>query len=206
MPNEKRKHYVATVVEVEGRDERKIVETPAFDVPPWTADAALDIVGARIPRLDAPAKITGRAIYTSDVSLPGMLHAVLVRAHVGPGRLEGLNITAARAVPGVVDVISADDLQRPVRVADVPLFDRTIHYAGQPIAAVCAESHEAAAAGAVALAPVVVASQPVLDPVAAADTPEPRVWPERWLYGNEPDVEERGDIARGLQEADVLVR
>ncbi|MEW5918817.1 MAG: hypothetical protein AB1762_20615, partial [Gemmatimonadota bacterium] len=73
MPNE-RKRYVSTVVEVEGRDERKIVETPAFDVPPWPAGAELHIVGKRLTRIDAAAKVTGRATYTSDVSIAGMLH------------------------------------------------------------------------------------------------------------------------------------
>jgi xanthine dehydrogenase YagR molybdenum-binding subunit len=206
MPNEQPKRYVATIVEVEGRDESKIVETPAFDVPPWTDSAALDIVGTRALRVDAPAKVTGRAVYTSDVALPGMLHAVLVRAALGPARLERLDVAAAQAVPGVVDILTADDVQRPIRLNGVPLFDREIRYAGHAIAAVCAESRAAALAGAVALDPAISATAPVLDPVAAAALDPPAVWPERRLYGGAPEVEERGDVTRGLQEADVLVR
>jgi xanthine dehydrogenase YagR molybdenum-binding subunit len=205
VPNERRKRYVSTVVEVEGRDERKIVETPAFDVAPWTAEAALAIVGARAVRVDAPAKVTGRAKYTSDIALPGMLHAVLARARLGPARLEDVDVEAARAVPGVVDVITLDDLPRPIKFAGVALFDREIRYAGHPVAAVCAESPDAAVAGAAALNPVIVAAPPVLDPVAAAAAAAPRVWPDRQLYG-EPEIEERGDVGRGLREADVIVR
>ncbi len=193
MPNEPRKRYVSTIVEIEGRDERRVVETPAFDVPPWTEQEQLSIVGTRAPRVDAPVKVAGRATYTSDVSLPGMLHAVIVRAPLGPGRLERLDVSAARAVPGVVDVLTADDLTRPIKFSGVPLFDAAILYAGQPIAAVCAESREAAQAGAAALAPVVPSSQPVLDPVVAAAS-------------EEPDVVERGDVERGLKAADVVVR
>jgi xanthine dehydrogenase YagR molybdenum-binding subunit len=206
VPNESRKRYVSTVVEVEGRDERKIVETPDFDVPPWPDDAALEIVGTRAVRVDAPAKVTGRAVYTSDIVLPGMLHAVLVRARLGPGRLESVDISAARAIPGVVDVLTAADLPRPTRFDGVPVFDADIKYAGHPIAAVCAESGAAAEAGAAALNPVIVTTLPTLDPVAAAAAEPPRVWPERQLYGGEPEIEERGDVARGLQEADVIVR
>ena len=193
MPNEPRKRYVSTIVEVEGRDERKVVETPAFDVAPWTDQERLGIVGARAARVDAPTKVAGRATYTSDVSLPGMLHAVIVRAPLGPGRVERLDVAAARAVPGVVDVITADDLTRPTKFSGIPLFDPAVLYAGQPVAAVCAESREAAAAGAAALAPIVPSSTPVLDPIVKA-------------ANDEADVVERGDVERGLKEADVLVR
>ncbi len=206
MPNEGRKRYVSTVVEVEGRDERRVVETPAFDVPPWTQGDQLGIVGARVPRADAPAKVTGRAIYTSDVALPGMLHAVIVRASVGPGRLESLDVAAARAVRGVVDVLTGEDLPRPIRFAGVPLFDRTILYVGQAIAAICAESREAAAAGAAAISPVVSVSTAVLDPVEATASAQPLVKKDSRMMGDEPDVVERGDVERGLREADVVVR
>ena len=206
MPNEPRKRYVSTVVEVEGRDERKVVETPAFDVAPWAADATLQIVGARALRVDAPAKVAGRATYTSDVTLPGMLHAVLVRSRLGPAQLDSLDLAAARAVPGVLDVLTAEDLPRPIRFNAVPLFDREARYAGHPIAAVCAESREAAAKGAAALNPVMTAVAPVLDPLAAAAADKALVWPERQLYGDAPEVEERGDVARGLHDADVTVR
>ena len=172
MPNEPRKRYVSTIVEVEGRDERKVVETPAFDVPPWSEQEQLGIVGTRAPRVDAPTKVAGRATYTSDVTLPGMLYAVLVRAPLGPGRVERLDVAAARGVLGVVDVITAEDLTRPTKFSGLVLFDPAILYAGQPVAAVCAESREAAAAGAAALAPVVPSSQPVLDPLVRAASNE----------------------------------
>lgn len=206
MPNEPRKRYVSTIVEIEGRDERRVVETPAFDVAPWSEREQLGIVGTRAPRVDAPAKSTGRARYTSDVSLPGMLHAVIVRAPLGPGRVERLDVAAARATAGVVDILTADDLSRPIKFTGVPLFDTAILYAGQPIAAVCAESREAAEAAAQALAPVLVFSRPALDPVAASSSARALVRTDDLLLGGEPDVVARGDVERGLREADVLVR
>jgi CO/xanthine dehydrogenase Mo-binding subunit len=205
MPNEPRRRYVSTVVEVEGREERKIVETPDFDVAPWPADEALAIVGARVPRIDGRAKVTGRAVYTSDITLPGMLHAVLVRATSAPGRLADLDVAAARRIDGVVDVITAADLPRKVRVNALPLFGSDIVYVGQPVAAVCAASAAAARAAAAVMLREESKGDPVVDPMLAAASPEPRVL-ETQLLGGEPEVMQRGDVERGLAEADVVVR
>ena len=75
-----KRRYVATVVEVEGRDEHKIVELPDFEPGPWGTDEPLAIVGHSVPRVDAHEKVTGRAVYTADLGRPGMLYAALVRA------------------------------------------------------------------------------------------------------------------------------
>ena len=53
--------FVTTTVEVEGREETRIVELPAFEPEPWTDAAELTIVGSRALRVDALQKVTGRA-------------------------------------------------------------------------------------------------------------------------------------------------
>ena len=149
-----KRRYVATVVEVEGRDEHKIVEIPDFEPAPWGKDQELSVVGQSVPRVDAHEKVTGRAIYTSDVGRPGMLYAALVRARIPRGRVTELDLGAARAVPGVVDGIAGEDLStllRPIRTDGVTLFCRDVAYAGQPLAAVCAESLDAVERGAAAV-------------------------------------------------------
>ncbi|HVX39752.1 MAG TPA: hypothetical protein VHB25_09280, partial [Gemmatimonadaceae bacterium] len=61
--------FVATKVEIEGREETKIVELPSRDPAPWDDAADLAVVGQRVPRMDALEKVTGTARYTADVQL-----------------------------------------------------------------------------------------------------------------------------------------
>ena len=59
------------------------------DLQPWDNDSRLRTVKGRHPRLDAAQKVTGRAMYTYDVRLPGMLWAVMVRAPIPAGKICG---------------------------------------------------------------------------------------------------------------------
>lgn len=205
-----RRRFVTTVVEVEGREETKVVEMPDFTPAPWGSGERLTIVGRPAVRVDALEKTTGVASYTSDLALPGMLHAVLVRAPIARGTV-AIDTSAARAMPGVVDVLTADDLAelpRPVRVGGVALLSADVAYAGQPIAAVCAESRAQAEAAARA---VRITSEPapfVVTASAAGAPGAPVVRPGS--SGNasrsSPVVAARGDVDRGLREAAVVVR
>ena len=211
------RRFVTTTVEVEGREETKVVELPEHDPTPWGDDAELHVVGQRAVRVDAPEKVMGRAHYTVDLVRVAMLHAAILRSRVARGRAT-LDLAPARVVPGVVDVIAAGDLDRRIRLSGGALFDTTVSYAGQPLAAVCAESSDAAQRGIEAIvvryetephigtfgaavadgAPVVRRSS---RPASTADaTRSPN------LARSSPDVVERGDIARGLAESAVVVR
>jgi len=213
-----RQRFVTTTVEVEGRDETKVVEVPEHEPAPWGSDAALAIVGQRVPRTDAADKVTGRARYTADIVRPGMLHAAILRAPIARGRAT-LDVRPALAVAGVVDAITAADLERRIRFPGGSLFDTTITYAGQPLAAVCAETIDAARRG---VAAIVAAYEPV-EPLttfdaavaegapavrrssaAAAAPADPSRSPN--LTRSSPDIVERGDLGRGLADADVIVR
>ena len=61
-------------------------------------------VGRSIPRLEAHAKVTGRAEYVHNLRVPGMLIAKVFRATVAHGRIRTLDVSAARALPGVFAV------------------------------------------------------------------------------------------------------
>ena len=137
MPRDKR--FVVTKVEVEGREETKVVEVPDFDPVPWSADVRLDVVEQCVPRMDALEKVTGRATYTVDVRRPGMLYAAIVRAPIAHGRVLTLDLAPALTVPGVRAVLRREDVD-DVRYDSGQLFDSTIRFAGQPLAAICAES------------------------------------------------------------------
>lgn len=107
-------------------------------------------IGAEGPRGDADDKITGRATYTADISLPGMLHARVLRSQHAHARLVSIDATKARAVPGVHAVLTRDELDglAPTYgyfIKDMPVvaIDK-VRYAGDPVAAVAAESEAAA--------------------------------------------------------------
>src|SRR3954469_989066 len=133
------KRFVTTKVEVEGREETKIVEMPARNPEPWGSEASLHVVGTSVPRMDAVEKVTGEARYTADVRLPRMLYAVLLRAPVPRGHVTSIDLSPALALDGVRGGIVAADVP-DIRLDGIPLFDQTIHYAHQPIAAICADS------------------------------------------------------------------
>jgi xanthine dehydrogenase YagR molybdenum-binding subunit len=212
------RRFVTTTVEVEGREETKVVELPEHEPAPWGVDAALHVVGQRIPRTDAPDKVAGRARYTTDIARAGMLHAAILRAPIARGRAT-LDVRPASSVAGVVDAIAAPDLERRIRLSGGALFDTAIAYAGQPLAAVCAETADAARRGVAAIlasydaepyvgtfAAAVADGAPVVRRSSKARPAEGDETRSPNLARNSPDIIERGDAARGLAEAEVIVR
>jgi len=198
------RRFVATRVEVEGREETKVVELPQFEPEPWQQDARLTIVGQRAPRADALEKVTGAARYTADVQRPGMLYAAILRAAI-PRGCALLDVEAAQTLPGVRDVMTGDDIPR-VLVQERPLFESTVRYAGQPLAAACAESARAAESAVLAIR-VRYEAQPHAVTTAAALAPgAPRVMPDGNLAEGGPQTASRGDVERGLETADIVIR
>src|SRR5215813_7757704 len=102
------------------------------------------VVGKPLPRFDAPGKVSGTAIYGADVARPGMLHGKVFRSTVPHARLARLDVTRARALPGVRAVITAADI--PCVRYGGALKDETVfatdkvRYVGQPVAAVAAST------------------------------------------------------------------
>jgi xanthine dehydrogenase YagR molybdenum-binding subunit len=120
-------------------------------------------IGQPLTRRDGLLKVTGRARYAADNHPPGMLHAALAVSSIARGRVTFLDMAAAKAHPGVVEVMTPAN--RPPLAQDPdakpnPLIFRLdllqndrVRYAGQPIAVVIAETLEAATEGAALLAP-----------------------------------------------------
>lgn len=119
--------------------------------------------GQPLTRRDGLLKVTGRATYAADNHPPGMLYAVTAVSRIARGRVTALDVAAAKAHPGVVEVLTPAN--RPPLAHDpdqkIPPFgfrvevlqDDKVRYAGQPIALVIAETLEAATEGAVLLDP-----------------------------------------------------
>ncbi len=105
------------------------------------------IIGRPTPRLDSREKVTGRAVYTDDLKMPGMLHGALLRSPHAHARIVAIDTAKARALPGVKDVLTGADLL-PVKYGNwrlVPdLQDETalatdrVRFIGDEVAAVCA--------------------------------------------------------------------
>jgi xanthine dehydrogenase YagR molybdenum-binding subunit len=202
-----RAKFVTTTVEVEGREETKIVEVPAFDPSPWEAGSELTIVGTRATRVDSPEKVAGRARYTADIQRPRMLFAAFARAAIARGKVTSLDLNAARAVPGVVDVIAGEEASAAFTSAPASrLFSRSISYFGQPIAAVCAESEHAARRGAEAVVAQYDAEPFVASFESAVAPDAPKVRSSGNVASGSPSISERGDVQRGLAEANVVIR
>ena len=194
--------FVKTKVEVEGRIEERVVEMPAFEPEPWGEDAVLTHVGARVERTDGAAKAAGRAPYTTDVRRPTQAAAAIVRAGVARGRVTAIDVSAARALPGVLDILLQADTPKRTR-----LFSPEIAYVGQPVAAVCATTEEIAAAAA-KLVRVTIESLPHLVTVAEAAAPDAgpvRPGLTTNVMSGTPRLHERGDVAKALASAQVTI-
>jgi xanthine dehydrogenase YagR molybdenum-binding subunit len=120
-------------------------------------------IGQPLTRRDGFLKVTGQARYAADNHPPGMLHAVLAVSSIARGRVTFLDVTTAKAHPGVVEVMTPAN--RPPLALDPDakldpfmfrldlLQNDRVRYAGQPIAVVIAETLEAATEAATLLSP-----------------------------------------------------
>ena len=118
------------------------------------ANVVLRQVGKPLERTDAEGKATGRTRYAGDYTMPGMLHAKVLRSDIASGRLKHLDASKARALPGVVSVLTAQDLPDRLAATDMPgqtgqkrastdrqiLVREIIRHHGEPLALIAAET------------------------------------------------------------------
>jgi len=177
---------IRTEKEVEGRYEEVwlVVEEDALEQ--WPAGPR-EIVGQPIPRVDGIERASGRAVYTADLKLPGMLHTAVLRSPYPRARVTKLELAPALALPGVHAAIGPDDLDE---------LTRDCEFEGAAIAAVCADTFGQARAALRAIAVEYEVLDPLLDPDEAV---------ARGALLGEARVRERGDYQRGLAQADVVV-
>jgi xanthine dehydrogenase YagR molybdenum-binding subunit len=143
--------FVKSQREMEGRFEDVwVLVDDDDDLETWPEDADLQVVGRPATRHDGPLRAGGAARFTVDVSLPGMLHARVLRAPAARCKVTAIDLDAARQVPGVRAVLGPEG---PFTMGGDPPLAAEPAWAGAPIAVVAAETQEAAEAGLVALAP-----------------------------------------------------
>ncbi len=132
-------------------------------------------IGRSVPRLEAREKVTGRAEYTHLLRLPGMLHGKVFRSTVPHGRIKSIDTSAAKAMPGVFRVITAEDV---VKVIPNPYYGPAFHdqpilamdkvrFVGEPVAVVLAADPHVAEAATQAIVAEYEELEPVYDEVEA---------------------------------------
>ena len=110
------------------------------------------VIGKPATRIDGPAKVTGRARYPSDETVPNPAYAYLVMSSIARGRIAGMDLTAAKALPGVLDILTHENVGGQVKPPLGPdqkpttttMENDRIWHAGQIVAVVVADTYEAA--------------------------------------------------------------
>jgi len=111
------------------------------------------VIGKRLPRIDAKEKVRGQAHYTDDLKMPGMLCGMILRSPFAHARILKIDASRALKVPGVKAVITGDDTVKikygvisrsPKFVDEYPLAVDRIRFIGEEVAAVAATDADAA--------------------------------------------------------------
>lgn len=164
-------------------------------------------IGERIPRRDSYLQTSGKAVYVDDVLLPGMLYGAVLRSTKAHARLLRVDISGALRAPGVVAGITAKDFRvnryGPTHKDEPVLADDKVRHVGQAIAAVAAETPEAAEKALSDIEVEMEELEPVLDPIAAMMPGAVKVHEK----GNIAYVTrlERGDVKEGFRASSVVV-
>jgi CO/xanthine dehydrogenase Mo-binding subunit len=186
-------------------------------------DMQSTIIGAPDSRIEGPEKVTGRTHYTADIDLPGMLWGKILRSPHPHARIRRIDAAAAWRVPGVKAVVTGQDVPghlmgKVLRDMPVLCWDR-VRYIGDRVAAVAAETPEAAEQ-ALSLIDVDYELLPaVFDPIEAMRPDAPLLHDDVASYAGAPlavlasDVRNgqtrltwsKGDVEAGFRQADVIL-
>ncbi len=185
----------------------------------------MNTVGQNVPRVDALERVTGRAEYTRDLKLPGMLYARVLRSTVPHARIRRIDTSAAEALPGVRAVITHETHRIPYGSGSIAggrqysdphkdittrlryMFNAHVRFVGEPVAAVAAVNRHVAeeALGLIEIDYEELAF--VLEPEDALEEDAPRVWSDGNLALDSENLprpigSSTGDVDTGFAEAD----
>jgi CO/xanthine dehydrogenase Mo-binding subunit len=167
--------------------------------------ADLKYIGKPARRVDALEKVTGKAKYVGDYHLPGMLYARALRSEIPHGRITKLDVSPALEIPGVKAVITIDDFAEqgsfgfPVSDQHMLAY-RKVRFVGEAIAAVAAESLNAALAGVEAIICEIEPLPGLFDMGKALEPDAPQVGPDR-TDGQHPNFVHHEHVRQGDPQA-----
>jgi xanthine dehydrogenase YagR molybdenum-binding subunit len=164
-------------------------------------------IGAPVNRADGRLKVTGGAKYAAEFAVPNVAYAVMITSAIAKGRVQRMDTSAAERAVGVLAVLTPQNAPRlpgggaaTIRVPTLMQSDE-VHYNGQPIGVVIADTFEHAMA-AVGLVEVSYAEEkPDLDVATAPRAPSAATRP----VGGGGRHTQHGDVAKGLADAEVKV-
>lgn len=183
------------------------------------SNETLNVVGKSVARRDGPGHVTGRTIFVNDISFPDMLYLKMVRSPVPHAEIKGLDFSESEKVPGFVRALTYKDVPKNIYTIltligvgpdeEYVLAEDKVRYIGEPIAAIVAESEEAAseAASMVRLEleelPAVFDVEEALKPGA----PILKEWGTNYFIyeGHHCRRVRFGDVEKGFKEADFIV-
>lgn len=185
--------------------------------------AAFSVIGASVSRAEGPDKVTGRSVYAADINLPGLLWGKILRSPHPHARIRHIDASKALRVAGVRAVVTGPEVPnhfigKSFRDMPVLCWD-VVRFVGDRVAAVAAETPDAAEE-ALSLINVEYDELPaVFDPLDAMRADAPRIHENLTEYDGTPksglalDVPNgltrlawrKGDVDRGFREADLLL-
>ena len=223
-------HYVAAVVaaqqstqnpqNTQNRSFKKISSASS-------AVSSLNVVGHATPKIDSIDRATGKATYTGDVQLPGMLYARVLRSPHAHARITKIDTSKAAALPGVKAIITGDtckvvwgaggvaggqqysDEVKKITKQRRYAFNNPVRFAGEPVAAVAAVDRHTAEDALQLIDVQYDVLDHVLDQEEALKPGAPKIWPEGNLSLNNrneavPISQKRGDVDAGFKAADQI--
>ena len=178
-------------------------------------------IGQASPRLDGLEKVTGEALYTGDVTLPGNLWGAALRSPYPHAQILSVDVSRALQVPGVHAALTGEDvrgIRYGRRLYDVPILaDDKVRFIGERVAAVAAVDRETAEEALLQIDVEYEELPAVYDPLEALAEAAPILHPEVNSYAGLPrqlerpgncfahDIWSKGDIDQGFAEADIVV-
>ena len=168
--------------------------------------------GRPVPRQEARAKVTGQALYAADLPVENPAYGFLVMSAIARGRIRRMHLDAARALPGVLDILTHENAGKIPALKTfmsggqgvtgvAPLEDDKIHHAGQIIALVVAENYETAREAAY----LVEVDYDAEIPTASFDGPDAELLRQEEVRGDHHEDPNLGDVEGALAASATIV-
>jgi xanthine dehydrogenase YagR molybdenum-binding subunit len=197
---------------------KSLLETVVQFMPDKERDRLLDhqgFLGQSLDRVDGPLKVKGEARFTAEFDVPDVAHAALVYSTIAKGKVSTINTDRAKHAGGVLEIFTSrnmpemaapplvdiTDLKKGMAASDLPILqDPSVHWDGQPIAVVVAETLEQAEHA----ASLVEVEYKTDVATVSFDVTKARAFAPSDVMG-EPALVRIGDVEKGMQEADARV-
>ena len=177
-------------------------------------------IGRSITRGEGPDKVTGKSIYTADISVPGMLWGRVLRSPYPYARIVSIDTSKALALPGVYAVVTGQDVPETRvgrRMLDMPILAQdVVRFVGEKVAAVAAGSKDICDEALLLIEVEYEELDAVFDAEEAMESSAPDLHPDMDSYTGLPQPPsgikntfahitwEKGDIAQGFKESDII--